>query len=161
MEYQATTRGLLAAAYSDVVIDYPAGYSMSRDLESVRMSGQFLIVPSQSYLHVQSELFNAVSAAILFNQVALAMLLETDDITAKEGVPGLGRLLLRSVRADCKRMITPDSATDFTFECSMKPLRARRRYTARMLLSDGAFALEGAGVLTEADHHNLAAANRL
>ena len=74
-------------------------------------------------------------------------------------MPGLGRLLLRTVSADCKKMITPESCLTFRFECTTKQVRTRRRYSARMLLDDGAFLLAGAGVLTEADHHNLAHAN--
>ncbi len=161
MQYLSSTRRLLGTAYSDVLIDYNAGYEMSREHQGNRIRGHFLVEPEQSYLQVESELFNGVSAAILFNQVALAALLETDDIGAREGLPGLGRLLLRTVTVNCKKMITSQSATDFVYEYSIEPHGERCRYHARMLLSGGAFTIEGAGVLTEADHHHLPAGHAL
>ncbi len=161
MNYFSSTRRLLGAAYSDVLIDYEAGYAMSREHRVNRMCGRFLVEPEQSYLQVGSELFNGVSAAILFNQIALAALLETDDIGAREGLPGLGRLLLRTVTVDCKKMITSESAADFVYEYSMEPRDDRCRYRARMLLSGGAFTLEGTGVLTAADYHRLPSGHAL
>jgi hypothetical protein len=157
MHYFSSTRRLLGAAYSDVLIDYEAGYTMSREHRGNRISGRFLVKPDLSYLRIESELFNGFSAAILFNQVALAALLETDDIGAREGLPGLGRLLLRTVTIDCKKTITPQSPTDFVYEYSFEPHGSGCRYRARMLLSGGAFVVEGSGVLSDTDHRRLPA----
>ena len=50
MNYLPSTASLLGAAYRDALIDYDAGYSMSRDLETIQMRGQFVVAPRQSYL---------------------------------------------------------------------------------------------------------------
>ncbi|MEA0989026.1 hypothetical protein U6010_11290 [Pseudomonas aeruginosa] len=157
VSYSQEVIRIIDAAYVINFLKKAEGYEFSAvsDAKGV-MRGRFCNIDKKAYTHFSSKILNSVSACLIFNQVSLVYGFETGILNVGNGLVDAGRVVVKDTKVVCKRIVDTESSDDFVFMFAKhKDHKGRDVFFAHMELSDGAFIVEGSGVITNLDKHGV------
>lgn len=155
-EYNVAALHIISQIYQDIYIDAAAGYQMVENETSTTMRGFFTYRRQQSYTKLPSKILNGITAAIIFNQISMIQLYEAGVLDQKDGIRGIRRIVLDTLHINCKKIIGEGSDADFSFTGTRhRNAKGRDTFSAKLLLSQGAFEVTGSGLIFLRDCHTI------